>query len=88
MMEIFQTVEDALFGSAGSLYLVAILIMAFFFILFLMFNIDFRLALMIESPLLLAFSEIGWFPAWVAGVFWILIVGIGLFIAWNFIKER
>ena len=88
MITEIQQIEDALFGSSGNMILVGIGIMAFIFVIFLIFNIDFRLALLFDSPLILAFSKVGWFPSWVGGVFWVLIVGIGIYMLINIIRER
>lgn len=88
MIPEIQSIQDSLFGTVGNLALVGLGIMAFFIVIFMIFNIDFRFALMIDAVLIPAFVEMGWFPLWVLGVGWVLIVGIGLFMLWILIKER
>lgn len=87
-MPLFQSIEDAWFGSSGNMILVAFGIMFFFLIVMLIIGIDFRFALMLIAPLIIVFTEIGWFPDWVAGIFWVLVVGIAIFIFWNLLRER
>lgn len=77
-----QTLEDSLQGVFGSMSLVALLIMLAFIIGFMFVGIDFRFAIMFSSPLAPAFVAIGWFPGWVAIIFWILVVMFGGYILW------
>ena len=88
MISFFQTIQDSLFGTAGNSYLVALGILAFFVIAFLIIGLDFRYALLIPAPLVLAFVSLGWFPQWVGVMFWFLVITLGGFIMWNLIKDR
>lgn len=88
MIPLISSINDALFGISGSMYLVAIIIMVFFFIAFLVIGIPFKYAVMFTSPLALAFTSIGWFPQIVATIFWLLIGGLGLFMLWTYISDR
>ena len=88
MIDIFQNIENALFGGVGNMYLVALGIMVFFLIVMMVVGLDFRFALLIDTPLTLVFADVGWFPKWVGGIFWVVVIGISIFIFWNFVKER
>jgi hypothetical protein len=79
---IFQTLEDSLVGIFGSMALVALIIMFVLLIGFLFLGIDFKFAVMFVSPLAPAFTAIGWFPTWVAIVFWIAIIVFAGYILW------
>jgi len=86
LANVFQTLQDTLVSVFGNLAIVAILLMGLFFIGFMFIGLQFRYSLLITAPLVLVFSQNGWFPQWVGGLFWILIVGIGGYIAWTYIK--
>jgi hypothetical protein len=82
MPVLFQTLEDSLQSVFGSMSLVALLIILAFIIGFMFVGVDFRYAIMFSSPLAPAFVAIGWFPTWVAIVFWILVIMFGGYILW------
>ena len=85
---LFTLIEDQLFSNTGSMWLVAIGILAFFFIAFLIIGLDFKYAIIFTSPLVLGFVQMGWFPAWIQVVFWLIIVGIGGFLAYTYLSDR
>lgn len=84
----FGGLEDALFGFSGSMWLVAIIILIVFIVAFLIVGVDFRYALIFSSPLVLGFTEIGWFPIWIQTVFWLLIIGIGAYLLYTYMSDR
>jgi len=84
---IFQTIQNGLQSLFGSLALPALLIMLVIAVAFMIAGIDFRFALMMVSPLTLAFVSIGWFPAWVSVVFWIFVVAIAGFMLWSNLQQ-
>jgi hypothetical protein len=83
-----DTIQSALFGSTGSLYLIGIVILAFFIIAFVMIGLPFKYSIMFTSPLVLAFVEIGWFPQIISAIFWLLIAGLGIFVLWTQFSDR
>ena len=85
---LFSTIEDSLFASTGSMWIVAICILIFFFLAFLIAGLEFKYATIFTSPLVLGFVKMGWFPAWIQVVFWIMIVGIGGFLAYTYLSDR
>ena len=87
-LAILDTIQASLFGISGSMYLVAIGIMIFFFIAFLIIGMPFKYATMFTSPMVLGFVEIGWFPQIMSLIFWLLIAGIGIFLFISFISDR
>jgi len=87
-LPLIDTISASLFGSSGSMYLVGLLIMLFFFIAFLIIGLPFKYSLMFVSPLPIAFVQIGWFPQIIATIFWLLIAGFGIFMFWTYISDR
>jgi len=85
---LFTLIEDSLFTNAGSMWLVAICILIFFFLAFMIAGMEFRYAIIFTSPLILGFVQMGWFPAWIQVVFWLIIVGIGGFLAYTYLSDR
>lgn len=85
---LIEVIEQTLVKATGSLTLVAFGIMAFFLIGFMFSGIDFRYSILIITPLVIIFTKMGWLPIEVSGIFWVIIIGFALFIAWNYIKER
>lgn len=88
MPVVVQLVEDTIHNVFGSMYLGAIVIMFLLLIGFLFCNIDFKFALLLISPLPIVFSNIGWFPGWVGGVFWVIVVTFGGLVIWNTLKRE
>lgn len=84
--QIFQTIQDTLISSFGNLAIVSLLIIIVFLVGFLFAGIDFRYATLLTIPLILVFSRINWLPQWIGGLFWILTVMIGGYIAWGYLK--
>lgn len=82
-MLVAKTIEETLVGWTGSLAVAGLLIIAFFFIILLIVGLDFRFSLMFVMPLGVAFSDFGWFPGWVSIMFWILFVGLGVFLVYR-----
>lgn len=83
---IFQTIQDTLLATFGNLAIVSLLIIIVFLVGFLFTGIDFRYSILLTIPLILVFSRIGWIPQFIGGLFWILTVMIGGYIAWGYIK--
>ena len=87
-LTLFTGIEQTLVSNFGSLIIVALGIIAMFTIAFLMLGVDFRLVMLIDTILIIGFSRTGWIPAYVEGVMWIGIVGLGLYMLWSYIGQR
>lgn len=85
MLDLFEQVIIKTFGSTTTF---AFILIAIFIILFLFAGLDFRISGLIVMPLFMGFAAIGWLPEYVNGLAWIILVGFGLFIMWNWIRER
>lgn len=88
VLQLFSNIEAVIAQSWGATWFLALFICLFFFIGFLIAGLDFRIVMLIESILVVAFAYDGWFPFWVAGMFWILIVGLGIFFVWRKLQEQ
>jgi hypothetical protein len=86
-MAVFVALQESLVSMFGSMTYVAIAIILFFLIGFLLTGFDFRFALLIITPLIIVFSSVGWFPKWIGGFAWIIIIGFGLYIAYRMLHE-
>jgi NADH:ubiquinone oxidoreductase subunit 3 (subunit A) len=78
-----QSLENSIVGFTGSLTIAALLILFFFLIVLLIVGIDFRFALMFVMPLAVAFTAYGWFSLWVSIVFWLVVIGFGVFLVYR-----
>ena len=87
MPALVQTIETALQSAFGNMTLVALLIMFFFLIGFLILRIDFKFALLFTAPMALAFVEIGWFPSIVGFLTWFFIIVYGGILFWKHFSE-
>ena len=87
-LDFFSGFQETIVNSFGSIYILALGIILFFTIAFLILNIDFRLVLLLDTILIIGMTRMEWLPAWVEGVFWIGVVGLGIYIAWGYIGER
>lgn len=87
MPAVFQALEDSLFGVTGSGVLVAILVYIVVALALMFAGLDFRFAFMISSPVLIGFASMGWFPLWVSGLSYVIVVGFGIYIVWNTIRD-
>ncbi len=88
---LFSTIEDSLFGVLGfngDMAISAVAIMLFFIIAFVIGGLEFKYAIMLTSPLVLAFVEMGWFPIWISTIFWLLIAGLGIFLWVTYMSDR
>jgi len=87
MNDLFTLVENSLSQTFGSMVIVGLAIIFLFFIVLVIAGVDFRFSLIIIAPLLLAMASSGWFPAYIGGLVWVVVIGFGLFIAWNRFRE-
>lgn len=90
-IELINLIDETLVNFSGSLYFVAIIILLFFIIGFLLAGLDFRFALLMVFPLVVYFSSeaVGIFGSpIISGVFWLVVIALGLFVAWSLIQER
>jgi hypothetical protein len=87
-LNLFNGIEQYLVQSFGSIYILALGLVLFFTVAFLIAGVDFRLIILLNTILVIGFSRMGWIPAWIEGAFWILIVGLGLYMLWIKIFER
>lgn len=85
--DMLNELENALVTQFGSLTIVALIVIAFFIIAFLIARIDFRFVILLISLLVLGLSRAGWIPSWVEGAFWIIGIGLGLYIAWTYLQR-
>jgi hypothetical protein len=82
--EIFTTLQTAFQSIVGNdMYLIGLGFMALFLIGFLILGLDLKYSIMFISPMLIGFSDAGWFPGWIGVMTWILIAGFGLYLLWN-----
>lgn len=79
---LIEQVGMALFGR---LDLFALAVMFIILCLFLLAGIDARLSIILIAPLIVAFSQSGWFAGWVGGLAWAFIIGISIYIAISWI---
>ena len=87
-LNLFAGMEQSLVQSFGSLYLLALGIIIVFTIGFLMTGIDFRVVLLMDSILVIGFARMAWIPSYIEGIFWILVVGLGVYLLWTNLFNR
>jgi hypothetical protein len=91
-LTLFNQTEGILHSVLGTgdngLILLALAILLFFTVAFMIAGIDFRIVLLLDTILIIGFSRMAWIPKYIEGIFWILVVGIGLYIAWINLSER
>ena len=85
---LFQTIEDALFGSLGGAIIFVLLGILVFIIAFLMAGIPFRFAVLFSIPFIWGASQVGWLPVWVEGLFWFFIIGYGIYLFYTLVMSR
>ena len=83
-----QQIMGSWFGITGDMTIVAMMILIFFLLAFLLVGIDFRFAMLFCLPLAIAFTAEGWFSAWFSVLFWIITLGLGGFIVWTMLSDR
>lgn len=81
-------IEDILIGIFGNLNYAAVLIIAFFIIAFIFIGLNVRFSVLATTPLGVTFSDVGWLNSWVAGAYWIFIIGFGLYTIWALIMQE
>lgn len=83
-----ENIMASWFGFTGDYTLIAIMILIFFLLAFLLVGLDFRFALLFCLPLAAVFSAEGWFALWFSVLFWFIAVGLGGFIIWTMFSDR
>lgn len=82
----FSGIEQGLISWLGSIALVGAVIILVFIILYVLSRMNFRYAVMIVGCAIPSFVRAGWFPGWVEGLTWFIVVGFGLYYAYSIIK--
>lgn len=77
---LLNNLDSVIQSFTGNIFIVALVIVGFFAIGFLMSGIPFRFVMLLMVPLMAALASSDWFPGWVQAVFWFVVVGIGLFL--------
>ena len=85
---ILSKIEESIVGALGGHELFAIAICVLFLVSLIATGNDFRYSIMIIMPLIPAFAQSGWFPIWVEGLFWIVIVGFGIYFVYGIIRRE
>lgn len=80
--------EQVFTKTFGSIYILSLAIIVVILLMLLFAGLDLRVGLLLTMPLFAAFGEIGWLPQYITGLAWILFVGFGMFMIWNYIRER
>lgn len=85
-----EQIMSSWFGFTGSYVLIALGVIAFFILAFLIIGLDFRFALLFSMPLFVAFGEEGWLgaTAWVKVLVWFIAVGLSIFLIWSMFSDR
>lgn len=84
---ILTNITNQLESSSGNMWIAALGIMVAFMLVMMIVGVDFRYAVMLVSPGLIIFSDIGWIPVWIGGLIFILFIGFGAYMAYNRLKE-
>jgi hypothetical protein len=84
----FTQLEQSLFGMTGNYFLIAIGIIAFFLIVFMLCQIDFRFSILMIAPLGYVMATKGWFNNIYGFTFIGIVIVLGGFVVWNTIRER
>ena len=83
-----ETIMTSWFGYTGDYTIIAMGILVFFVLAFVLVGIDLRFALMFCLPLAGVFTASGWFSPWFSVLFWFFTIGIGGYLLWTSIIER
>lgn len=86
----FEQIMSSWFGFTGSYILIALMILGFFILAFLIIGLDFRFALLFSMPLFVAFGNEGWLGAskWVSVLVWFIAIGLSVFLIWSMFSDR
>lgn len=85
-LPLFSGIEQGLISWLGSIALVGTVIILVFVVLYVLNRINFRYAIMVVGCAIPSFVKSGWFPPWVEGLTWFIVVGFGLYYAYSIIK--
>lgn len=80
--------EQIMTGIFGSMNLASIMIIFFFLIVFIILGLNVRMGIIATAPLGVTFALVGWLDSWVGGLYWVFIIGFGLYTVWNLIAEQ
>ncbi len=85
-----ETIMSSWFGFTGSYLLIAMMILVFFLLAFLIIGLDFRFALLFVMPLVVAFADAGWFGVtkWFSVLIWFIAIGLSIFIIYSMFSDR
>lgn len=87
-IQFLSEIMQSWFGFTGDYTLIALGILAFFVLGFVIIGLDFKFALLLCLPLAAVFTAEGWFNTWFSFIFWFLAVAITGFIVWTHLIER
>ena len=87
-LDLLDTIMQSWFGYTGDYTLIAIGILIFFVLAFVLVGIDVRYSLIFCLPLAVVFTAQGWFSTWFSIMFWFATIGLGGYIFWTNIIDR
>ena len=87
-LDLLDQIMSSWFGYTGDYTLIAIGILVFFVLAFVLVGIDIKFALIFCLPLAGVFTVQGWFSLWFSVLFWFVTIGIGGYMLWTTITER
>lgn len=85
---LIDSIDTALFGITGSYELLAIIILTFFIIAFIITGIPFKYAIMFSAPLVQGFVNMGWLQPIVGTIMWLLVGGWGTYLLISTLSDR
>jgi hypothetical protein len=80
-----ETVLMSIFGNLGY---AAIAFLFLFIIIFIIIGLNARFAILATMPLGLAFTASNWLDSWVAGLYWMVIIGFSLYTLWTLLQSE
>ena len=87
-IDLFDKIMESWFGSTGDYTLIALAILVFFVLAFVLIGIDVKFSLIIVLPLAYVFTVQGWFSTWFSIMFWFITIGASGYLFWTSISDR
>lgn len=87
-IDLFDKIMGSWFGYTGDYTLIAIGIIVFFLLAFVLVGIEFKFAVMFCLPLAVVFTSAHWFSPWFSYLFWFFTVVIGGYMVYTTLIDR
>lgn len=87
-IDLLTNIMNSWSGVTGDMTIVAMGILVFFLLAFILVGIDFRFAMFFTLPLAVVFTAEGWFSPAFSVFFWIITLGLGGFLVWTMLSDR